>query len=113
MLISEALGGSKDLDVHFDTGSVLHIRYRPTSYTVAQLQELEAGSRKDPTRIIDSVLEIVETWDLQRPEIGEEGEPTGQRVPVALTPEDVRIYVNTKILGRIIRSVNEDQSAGE
>lgn len=107
MLISEALGQSKSLAIHFDTGSVLNVVYRPTSFTIAEVQELESSTRKDPMRLVRHVLDVVESWDLQM--LGEHE----TRMAVPLEPEPVRLNVPTKILARILRAVNEDQSAGE
>ena len=98
--ISEALGQPADLAVHFDGGGVLNVTYRPTNYTVAQIEEIQASSQKDPKRIIEAVMRTVIKWDL----IDDDG------VPVPLEFEVLRQKVPTPIFRRIFDAVNEDQT---
>jgi hypothetical protein len=132
MRISESIAASKTLDVVFDSGSVLHVVYRPSSYTIAEMEEmasLRADAKNGPARIIKMVQDLVQTWDLegyQRQPVLSEGEPTfddagnpvteqvlvdGQPVwvPVDVNDGDAMRYVPTNIFRKIIDAVKEDQ----
>ena len=104
MFISDALGEENPLEVKFP-GGVLNIVYRPAEYTVAELEEL-TKSERDPKRIIDSMLRLLVSWDLQTVV---DNEP----MPVPLEFEPMRTMVPTNIFMKILRAVNEDQSPGE
>lgn len=129
MRISEALGGIKDLAVEFAGGGVLNIRYRPSSYTVADLSNIDDEARKDPYRIITMIRDMVVDWDLE----DNDGEPVALQLPpgtgnvVTENGEQVKTKQDKKELLRldpiaqkvpitllvaIIRGVNDDQSAG-
>jgi len=104
MLISDALGEENPLVVTFP-GGVLNIVYRPAEYTVAELQDLTKADR-DPKRIVDSMLRLLVSWDLQ---MLVNNEPT--LVPLEFEP--MRTQVPTNIFMKILRAVNEDQNPGE
>lgn len=135
MRVSEALADEKPLDVHFPSGAVLHIRYKPSSYTIADIASLDEEARQDPTRVLRAVRDMVTWWDLE--------DNSGEPIPLLAPPDPERIVtsdgdsvkskkmtpeeerkarlaadpmaqkVAISILTRIIRAVNEDQSAGE
>lgn len=101
--ISKGLGKPTDLDVFFDDDdpeSILHIKYRPSSFTVAELDEIRSTAEKNPKRVIESVLNVVTEWDLTN----EDGSP------VLLTVEGIYGLVPSSILTGILRAVNEDQT---
>jgi hypothetical protein len=101
--ISKGLGKATELDVYFDDDdpdAVLHITYRPTSFTVAQLDEIRLNAEKNPRRLIESVLNVVVSWDLE----DDEDEP------IALDIEAIYGVVPTSILSGILKAINEDQT---
>jgi hypothetical protein len=101
--ISKGLGKPTELDVYFDDDdpdAVLHVTYRPTSFTVAQLDEIRANAEKNPRRLIESVLNVVTAWDLE----GDDGEA------IPLDVEAIYDVVPTSILGGILKAINEDQT---
>lgn len=124
MRISDALKGETPLDVHFPSGSVLRITYRPASYTVAELEEIQR-EKGNAGRIIEAIRRIVLSWDL----VDDNGQPVplerptaamvtvvdGESGAVALSdpPDDPLRHVPTPIFLEIIRAVNEDQEPGE
>lgn len=103
MRISKGLGRPTDLDVRFDDDdpdAILKITYRPTSFTVAELDEIRNKAEKDPKRLIESLLNVVVSWDLET----DEGEP------VPLEMDAIYGAVPSSILAGILRAVNEDQT---
>lgn len=129
MRISEALGGRIPLAVQFPSGAVLNIEYAPASYTVAELEEIQKAER-DPKRIIEAIRRVVLSWDLMDddgnlvPLTPPKREPTmsqgddGIWVEVPGTDLDVAAddplrHIPTPVYTAILRSVNEDQSAGK
>jgi hypothetical protein len=127
MLIADALKSVTDLKVEFASGSVLTIKYRPSSYTVADISDV--NEKTDPMRLVTMIRDMVVEWDL-------ESEP-GAIVPLALPPgsgnvitsdgetvktkkdkqaelelDPIRRLVPIYIQVAIIRAVNDDQSAG-
>lgn len=95
------MGERLPLAVHFPTGGVLNIVYAPSSYTVAELEELQAAER-DVSRVVKSIQDLVLEWDLT----DDDG------TPIPLDSESLR-NVPTNIFMHIIKAVNEDQDAGE
>lgn len=124
MRISDALKGETPLEVHFPSGSVLNITYRPASYTVAELEEIQ-GEKGNAGRIIEAIRRIVISWDL----VDDEGRPVpldrptdamltvidGESGTVARSdpPDDQLRHIPTPIFREILRAVNEDQEPGE
>lgn len=129
MRIKEALSDIKDLVVEFPGGGRLNIKYRPSSYTVADLSDIDEEAKKDPYRIITMIRDMVIWWDLE----DNSGEPIALALPpgtgnvITSDGEQVRTKFDKKellkkdpiarevpitLLVGIIRAVNEDQSAG-
>ncbi len=101
--ISKGLGKATDLDVYFDDDdpdAVLHITYRPTSFTPAQLDEIRNNSDKDARRLVEATLNVVAAWDLTNED----------ETPIPLELDAVYGIVPTSILGQILKAVNEDQT---
>lgn len=104
MRISKGLGRPSPLDVYFDDDdpeAILKITYRPSSFTVAELDEIRSTAEKNPKRLIESILNIVIEWDLT----DDDGE-----TPVPLTLDGIYGVVPSSILTGIIKAVNEDQT---
>jgi hypothetical protein len=101
MQIADALGEETSLAVSFPKGQ-LNIVYRPMTYTVAELEQLQR-SDKDPVQIVNSMLDLLVSWDLT----------DGDGAPVPIDYESLRQKVPTAIFLRILRAVNEDQGPGE
>jgi hypothetical protein len=127
MRISEAISESTPLAVSFAGGAVLNIEYRPAATTLAQMEDMinlveeaEADttdeSSKTPdaaaimkariegikTRLIDTVKEMVVSWDLTE----EDGETV-----ISLTDDGLR-NVPMNVFVEITKSVQRHQSAG-
>lgn len=101
--ISKGLGKATELDVFFDDDdpdAVLSIKYRPTSFTVAELDDIRSNAEKHPKRIIESVLNVVLEWNLETDD--------GETIPLEI--EAIYGVVPTSILSRILRAINEDQT---
>lgn len=121
MKMSDALKEVKDLDVDFGAGGVLHIIYRPPSWTPAELEALQED--KDIRRVVDQIRKLVIQWDLTddyqnlvplaepvQPETvvvtGDHGEVLEQD---AVEPvRDPLMHVPLSIYMKIIRAINED-----
>lgn len=107
MKISEALGERVDLAVAFPGGSVLNVVYTPSTYTVAELEELQSVER-DATRVLASIRRLIVDWDLT--------DDSGAVIPLTEPTEgedDPLRHVPTSIFARIFRAVNEDQGPGK
>jgi hypothetical protein len=129
MRIKDALKDIRDLDVDFGAGSVLHIKYRPSSFTVSDLSDLDNEAKRDPYRIITIIRDMVLEWDL----LDNSDEPVSLLLPsgagniVTVNGDQIKTKASKQELMRIdpiaqmvpitllttiIRAVNEDQSAG-
>ena len=105
MRISDAISPDTDLDVAFGA-QTLKVRYRPPSYTVAELETLvaEAATRgTDPMKIVDSMRRLLVSWDLVKDD----------DTPVDIASDEDMRNVPTSIFIGIIRAVNADQSVGD
>jgi hypothetical protein len=131
MRISEAISESTPIAVPFAAGAVLNIEYRPSSVTLAQMedmvfqaekaaeeqaQEASAQDNSDTAQLrrlrerlaatkqtlADNILTIVTKWDLE--------EEDGTTVP--LTIEGLANVPNN-VFREIIRAVRQHQSAGD
>jgi len=126
MRIEEAVAEAKDLDVKFGQ-AVLHIRYRPANYTIAEMEAAESD-KTSPARLVKLIQDMVVAWDLTRaetvPALHENGEPVivdgeplmvdGGEVPIDVgDAEQVRTYVTSTIISGIVKAIREDQQAGE
>lgn len=129
MRISEAFEDSKPLDVHYPTGAVLHIYYRPAMYSVEEMERIQTAER-NPRRVLAAIRRVVMSWDLtdadgatipiEEPyhngmplsEFVEALVRNGSALPDDL-PSDPLAKIPTNIFTQIIRAVNEDQSPGE
>jgi hypothetical protein len=104
MRISGALAKARPLRVQFED-DYLNLTYRPASYTVRQLQEIqdEESKRTDPARVVEMIQKMVVDWDLT--------EDDGVKVDLANT-ERLK-DIPTPIFMAILREAREDQSVGE
>lgn len=133
MLISEALASEKTLAVVFDSGSELGIRYRPSSYTVTDISNIDEEAKQDPYRIVKMIRDMIIDWNLESspgvrvplelpPGTGEVITPDGEPVNAAkltkemkqklLETDPISLNVPIYIMVAIIRAINDDQSAG-
>lgn len=129
MRINEAFEDAKPLDVHYPTGAVLHVVYRPAMYSVEEMERIQTAER-NPRRVLRAIRRVVVSWDLT----DEDGAPisvdepyyngmplsefieaaTNTRTPLPDDlPNDPLAKIPTNIFTRIIQAVNEDQSPGE
>jgi hypothetical protein len=106
MRISGALAKARPLTVEFE-GDTLNITYRPSSYSVAELEKLvdddAAGKKPQPVRIIEMMQQMIVTWDL----LEENGEP------IDVQNTERMKELPTSIFTTIMQTVKVDQSAGE
>lgn len=107
MRVSEALAKAKPLVVEFESGA-LHVEYRPSSYTVEELEKLveedgQGGRRGNPARIIEMIQQMLVSWDLE--------EDTGGVIDFKDTARMRRLP--SSIFAAILTAVRKDQSAGE
>jgi hypothetical protein len=102
MRISEALAEDKPLDVKFGT-AVLHIRYRPPSYTLAQIEEAQAD-KGNPERLLSMLQSLITEWDLD--------DNAGERVPID-DAEAIRQNVPLSIYNKIVTAIKDDNAPGE
>jgi len=112
MRISDALSPARELTVPFQSAE-LHVTYRPISYTMEQLDEIQAkteetgGSAEERRARLDRVLDImtrlVVSWDLTDDE------------DVVINPEnrDAMRKIPMNVFTEILAAVRKDQSAGE
>lgn len=127
MRISDIQKEELPLAVQFPGGQVLNIVYTPSTYTVAELEEIQRHER-DIKRILRSVRRLLVRWDLEN----DQGpiplqEPLVDGVPLSVfketaektdprladLPDDPLRHVPTNIFMTIFRTVNEDQSPGK
>lgn len=97
--LSSATSKPRELVVEFEGGD-LHCMYRPASYTVAELDELQANAR-DTKRIVESMQRTLVSWDLE----DEDG------TPIPLETEPLTNKVPTSVYVTIMRAMQDDQSA--
>lgn len=111
MRLSQATSKARPLTVPFEGGD-LSVQYRPASYTVAELDELQANTR-DTKRIVESMLRTLVSWDLEYDEgqVDDEGQPLEGVIP--LTTKALTQYVPTSVFVEIMRTMQEDQQPGE
>lgn len=107
MRISDALAKARPIVVEFE-GESLNVTYRPSSYTVAELESLveEDGTgqkRANPQRIVEMMQQMLVKWDLT--------EDDG--VPVDFTNTERMRHIPTPIFMGILTAIKADQSAGE
>lgn len=107
--LSSATAPSRDITVTFEGGD-LQVAYRPASYTVAELDALQADT-KNTARIVESMLRTLVSWDL---EYDEDSAPTPEQVGqvIPLETEPLTQTVPTSVFVVIMRAMQEDQSAG-
>lgn len=112
MRISEAVAETAEIEVPFGP-HVLHVTYRPLTYTVAQMDEM-AKDEKNTRRIIDTIKRLVVQWDLEQDDLVDE---SGKGVLVPLDhPEDEYETdplrdVGTHIFTKILKAVGQHQAA--
>lgn len=109
MRIDEALAESKPLDVKFGA-SVLHIEYRPPSYTIEQMVAAE-NDKANPERLVTMLQDLIVGWDLTRYVSVKklDGSIDEQEVPIDITnADDVRRFVPSPIIMGIVRAINKD-----
>ncbi len=97
MKISQATAEEKPLAVKFGEAT-LNVVYRPLTYTVTELEKMEAGDAR-AAQVVDSMLRLLVSWDLT-----DEDEN-----PVPLTEEALR-EVPTHIFTGIMQAVGKDQT---
>ena len=103
MRLSEASAPAKPLEVQFPSGAVLHITYRVPEYTPNQASELVNQASKDPRRMAEMTVRVVESWDL-----------TDEKdKPIALKADVIAEKVHLGVLSTIMKAVNADQMPGE
>lgn len=113
MKLSAAVSPARPVTVHFD-GDDLHVEYRPTSYTPAEVVALQeatpttgkrmsaAAQREALDRTIETMLRLIVSWDLE--------DEDGRTIP--LTREALR-DVPLNVFHEVQRAIAEDQAAGE
>lgn len=129
MLIKDLLASEKTLAVEFASGSSLQIKYRPSSYTVSDISNIDEEAKKDPYRIITMVRDMLVDWDLESapgvsvpielpPGSGNFVTTDGEQVKTKLDKQKlmetdpISIHVPIFVLVAIVRAINDDQSAG-
>jgi len=112
MRISQAKSKAVELEVEFDEGS-LNIVYRPISYSLNELDEMQAesvktGGTKDErkarmSRIATMISKMIVSWDLE----GDNGEP--------IDPTDISALqdIPSNIFTEIIMAVKEHNEVGK
>lgn len=114
MRLSQAVAPARKLSVPFDQGESLNVEYRPASYTVAELDALQADAA-NTARIVDSMLRTLISWDLEYdPEddgapTDEDGKPLEGVIP--LSTEALTQHVPTSVFVVIMQAMQADQSA--
>jgi hypothetical protein len=113
MRISEALSRSSNIEVMFEAGAVLHVTYRPVSYSLRELDEMEAVTvqkggtaeqRKERLeRVAGMIGKLVISWDLE----SDDG--------VVLDPTDIEAMkdIPSNVFTEILSAVKAHQSVGE
>jgi hypothetical protein len=102
MRLSDARAAARELKVQFPHG-VLHVTYRPPSYTLEQADALANASQRDVRKAAEIISQLLEAWDLTHDD----------DTPIALDPESIARFVPSDILGEIAKAIREDQSPGE
>ena len=112
MRISQALSRARDIKVEFEEAT-LHVTYRPVSYTLEEMDRLQAdttetGGTKEQRsaridRVAGTISRLVVSWDLT----DEEDRP--------INPSDIETLRNVpfNIISEVIQAVRRDQQAGE
>lgn len=95
MRISQAVAEASDIEVPFGS-EVLRVRYRPLTYTVREMTEIRES--QDEGRIVDTMLRLLESWDLTQ----DDGTP----VPI---DADALRDVPTHIFAGILKAVAKEQ----
>jgi hypothetical protein len=111
MRVSQATSKPRPLQVPFEGGD-LPVAYRPASYTVAELDELQANTR-DTKRIVESMLRTLVSWELEYDEDAVDDEGNTLTGVIPLTTAALTKYVPTSVFVEIMRAMQEDQQAGE
>jgi hypothetical protein len=108
--LSSATAKPRAIAVPFEGGD-LHVEYRPSSYTVAELDALQANAR-NTGHIVQSMLRTLVSWDL---EYDEDSAPTPELVgtTIPLETEALTQTVPTSVFVVIMQAMQADQSAGE
>ena len=67
MKLSQAVAKERDLTVEFD-GAVLNVKFRPLTYTVRQVSEMQAKAREggdaNVNQVVTTIKRMVVGWDL-------------------------------------------------
>lgn len=112
MRISEALSPARDIEVRFEA-AVLNVTYRPMSYTLEEIDRLEAevtqkgGSAEQRKArlesLLDSIGRLVVSWDLTHDD----------ESMIDPKDKDALRKVPSNVFTEIIKTVNADQRVGE
>jgi hypothetical protein len=97
MRMSQATSKARTIPVAFEGGD-LTVTYRPASYTVRELDELQADS-KNTKRIVDSMLRTLVSWDLT--------DDDDNAIPLEVEP---LMDVPTSIFVEIMKAMQADQA---
>lgn len=108
--LSSATSKARSLVVPFEGGD-LSVSYRPASYTVAELDALQADAR-NTARIVESMLRTLVSWDLEYDE-DSAPEPALVGTVIPLETEALTVTVPTSVFVEVMRKMQEDQQAGE
>lgn len=115
MKVSSLKGGVRDLHIvfkesdGFEEGD-LNIEYRPGELTFAEFEKLQEGIKSDggeADATIHILAKVLVSWDLEMDEVDENGDPTGEVVPVPASAEGLKI-VPLPALGFIFGEMMED-----
>lgn len=105
MRLSQAVSPAEQITVPF-VGAELHVKYRPMSYTPAELDKMQAEAAqtkgKVGDRLVDSMIRMIESWDLT-----DEDE-----VPIPIERDALR-EVPSNVYMAIMKVINQEQQAGE
>lgn len=110
MKLSQAIAKARDIVVEFEAAS-LRVTYRPTSFTVRELDRLteeQANAGGKPTRnLLEMVKKTVITWDLT--------DDYDRLIPLDRDLDDQTDPlrdVPSVVFTEIMKKVNEDQQPG-
>jgi hypothetical protein len=117
MKISSAMNEMHDLDVNFG-GEMLHIIYRPSSVTLADVEKMTAD--KNPRRLAEMIREQIAQWDLEDDETGKIiplGKPEsplqvmeqGTELPSEAMSDPIVEKVPIAIMVKILFAIQADQ----
>lgn len=93
--MAELMGGSRQLDVVFPTGRILHVVYNPAPLTHKRLKEVGTDVEKN----IALLCELLDEWDLE-----------DKQGPIPITPDEVSSRVTLPVMQTIFGALTTDQT---